>query len=145
MVIHSMLPHVLSLPDLVKKLAASFRPGGMLLLWDLFVCEGEEKHHTIRKWQSSVVARLRLTPWLNLKHELETAGFEVHVQENMSRVYASAISTGLHEYLERVTDGDVSVKQLTPALSESQKWMTLQRALKAGSMEYWRVTATFRG
>ncbi|MGZ0188743.1 MAG: SAM-dependent methyltransferase, partial [Alphaproteobacteria bacterium] len=145
MVIHSTLPYILDIDALIKNLVAAFRPGGLLLLGDLFACEGQEKHRAVRKWQSSIGGRPQLTPWFKVKRQLEIAGFEIHVQERISDVYAEAIASGLQEYLARVTDGEISVKQLTPALAESQKWMSLQRALKAGAMEYRRVSATFRG
>jgi len=144
-VVHNIVQQFSDIGVILEPIARLTVLKGQILLADVFVAKGAKRSKSLAKWLSANPNVTGDIDWEQARAALADLGFEVHVQVNASEGLSQAISVAWDSYLSRVTQGDVSVKSLTPALAEAQRWMSMRQAMKSGALEYRRIIATLRG
>lgn len=143
-VMNSTITRVASVAELLRNVSEVLCPGGRLLLADYFETEEQGDVRALRKWIGLQSGASYLMTASDFKEALYLAGFEVHVDSNLTVSFRQYVRKSWEDFLKGAAEGRYPLEELGPALLESTRWMAATRALKVGGLEFRRMSATLR-
>jgi SAM-dependent methyltransferase len=114
----------------IKKIATMLKPRGYLLLTD-FTCDDADyaNHASISSWMASQSHSINLTSADGIAKMLEQNGFDVRVNEDLSKSYTRQIMLGLGAFVQILEGKKLSQKTKDLLLTEVDLWARCVGAL----------------
>ncbi|WP_161973683.1 class I SAM-dependent methyltransferase [Hwanghaeella grinnelliae] len=132
-----------TIPDreaFLRKVAASIRPFGHLVLTDLMLVNEEaKKDRKVAAWLKRDVADASPDLVGAYTPVLEELGFDVRVEEDESDAYHAYVLQGWATFVEGLSKEDLNRELVSLMMIEADFWVNLMRALQAGKVRLCRV------